>query len=348
MPVPVQVEIPTVFRTYTRGLRSVHASGASLAELLADLDRRYPGVRSRLIADDGVLRRFMNIYVNDDPIRVADPAGIRLADGDVVTIIPAVAGGALTATDQAILDAPWLVIGEHRFQSRLLVGIEQYTSVPEVRHVLEASGCDVFITTADPESGRPSLLLSDLADEITMSDYHWIGTTSFARSVESALKTAHLLRDEYGINVMKLDVRTGGNLPDNGATIRVAEELRAEGMEVLPFIVPSVTTASALESLGCAALRVMAAPVGSGHGISQPDAVSAIIEHTRIPVIVEGGIGTARHAAHAMELGAAGVLVNTAIARAAMPVLMAEAMRDAVRAGLLARRAGPLPGGAVS
>ncbi len=90
----IHVEIPTPLRTYTGGLRSVQGSGASLAELLADLDLRYPGVRARLVADDGTLRRFLNIYINDDNVRFSDVLDTQLSDGDVVTIIPAVAGGA--------------------------------------------------------------------------------------------------------------------------------------------------------------------------------------------------------------------------------------------------------------
>jgi thiazole synthase len=244
--------------------------------------------------------------------------------------------------DQRTLDEPWLILGEQRFQSRLLVGIEQYSSAAEVRRVLEASGSDVFITTMDPDNHRSSLLLTDLSDELPMSDYRWIGTTSFARSAESALRTARMLRDGYGINVMKLDVRSEGNRPDNAATVRTAEKLRAEGMEILPFILPDKNDAAELEHLGCAALRVMAAPVASGRGIPDPVPVREVIEHIQLPVIVEGGLGTARHVTHAMELGAAGVLVNTALVRAARPVLLARAMRQAVQAGLLAFQSGPM------
>lgn len=248
----------------------------------------------------------------------------------------------LTVDVQEVRDEPWLVLGEERFHSRLLVGIEQYDSAPLVRRVLEASGSDVFITTMDPDNQRSSLLLTDLADELPMTEYRWIGTTSFARSAESALKTARMLRDQYGINIMKLDVRSGDNRPDNAATIRVAETLRNEGMELLPFILPDTRDAAELEKLGCAALRVMAAPVGSGRGIPEPEPIREIIEQTSLPVIVEGGLGTALHAMTAMTMGAAGVLVNTALVRAADPILLATAMKHAVRAGLLEFRAGPM------
>lgn len=240
------------------------------------------------------------------------------------------------------LGEPWLVLGEQQFRSRLLVGIEQYDSVPLVRRILEAAGSDVFITTMDPGNHRPSLLLTDLADELPISRYRWIGTTSFARSAGAALETARMLRDQLGIDIIKLDVRSGENRPDNAATIKVAETLRAEGIELLPFILPDTEAAAALESLGCAALRVMAAPVGSGQGIPSPGPVRAVIDHTSLPVIVEGGLGTARHVMQAMELGAAGVLVNTALVKADRPVALAGAMKHAVHAGWLEFRAGPM------
>jgi thiazole synthase len=241
-----------------------------------------------------------------------------------------------------VADEPWLVLGKEIFRSRLLVGVEQYESASMVRQVLEASGSDVFITTIDLDQDRSSLLLTDLADELPLTDFRWIGTTSFARSADSAIKTARMLRDCYGINIMKLDVRTGDNRPDNPATIRVAETLRAEGMELIPFIVPDPDDARVLERLGCAALRLMAAPVGSGLGIQQPRQLREVIDRTKLPVVVEGGLGTAHHVTMAMELGAAAVLVNTALVRAVRPALLAASMRYAVRAGLLAFRSGPV------
>jgi thiazole synthase len=233
-------------------------------------------------------------------------------------------------------DEPWLVLGGQIFRSRLLVGIEQYESVSVVRQLLEASGSDVFITTIDLDQDRSSLLLTDLVDELPLTDFRWIGTTSLARSAKSALRTARMLRDCYGINIIKLDVRSADNHPDNPATIKVAETLHAEGMEVIPLIVPDTDDARALEGLGCAALRVMAAPVASGLGIQRPRQVCEVIDRTGLPVIVEGGLGTARHVRMAMELGAAAVLVNTALARAVRPALLAASMRRAVRAGLQA------------
>lgn len=239
-----------------------------------------------------------------------------------------------------VADEPWLKIGAREFRSRVIVGIEQYDSVPLVRDVLKAAGADVFITTVDPDNRRSSLLLMDLADELPLDDFTWVGTTSFARSRESALRSARILRESLGIEILKLDVRGEDNMPDNAGTVEAARELRAEGMELLPFILPDPATARALEEAGCAALRVMASPVASGRGIANPAAVREVIDQVRIPVVVEGGIGSARHVAEAMELGASATLVNTALVRAESPLLMAAAMRQAALAGLLSYESG--------
>lgn len=242
------------------------------------------------------------------------------------------------------LAEPWLVLGGRELTSRLLVGIEQYTSPAVVRQVLEVTGSQIFITTVDPDNRRSSLLLSDLDDELSLDRYLWVGTTSFARSAESAWRTVEILRDSYGIEVFKLDVRDGTNLPDNRATIETTGRLREAGYEVMPFILPDLDTARALESLGCSALRVMAAPVASGRGVPDPAPIRRIIDEVGIPVVVEGGLGSARHVTLAMELGAAAVLVNTALVQAKEPLTMAAAMRHAVSAGRLSYLAGAMPG----
>nr|AXL05638.1 thiamine biosynthesis protein ThiG [uncultured bacterium] len=241
------------------------------------------------------------------------------------------------------LETPWLEIGDVKFRSRLIVGIEQYDSITTVKNVLEATGADVFITTVDPDNRRASLLLSDLDAVLPLDRFAWIGTTSFARSKESALRTAEILRDSLGISILKLDVRGENNVPDNRQTVEAAHELRAKGWELMPFILPDLETARQLEEAGCAALRVMAAPVASGRGIIDPSAIRAVIEQSRVPVIVEGGLGTAQHVALAMELGADATLVNTALVLARDPLKMAAAMRQASFAGRLAFESGPMP-----
>jgi thiazole synthase len=238
--------------------------------------------------------------------------------------------------------APWLSVGGQHFCSRLLVGIEQYDSIPLIRQVLEASNADVFITTVDPNGKRGSLLLADLADEIPLEKYTWIGTTSFARSAEDALRTVEILRQSYGLDIIKLDVRTDDNRPDNQATIEVAEKLCADGLTVMPFILPDLKVAKRLEEAGCAAIRIMASPVGSCRGIADTEPLREVVERCQVPVIIEGGLGTAHHVSLAMELGAAAVLVNSALIKARHPALMAAAMKDAVTAGRTAYQSGPM------
>ncbi len=237
---------------------------------------------------------------------------------------------------------PWLRIGTREFRSRLIVGIEQYDSVPVVRDVLTVTDADIFITTVDPDNRRSSLLLSDLDDALDLDRFTWIGTTSFARSKDSALRTAEILRDSWGIDILKLDVRGHDNVPDNRATIEAAHVLREKGWSLLPFILPDIETAKALEEAGCSALRVMAAPVASGRGIIDPGPIQQIIDAVSIPVVVEGGLGTAHHVAQAMGMGAAATLVNTALVRAKDPMKMALAMKHATTAGRCAYESGPM------
>lgn len=238
------------------------------------------------------------------------------------------------------VNTPWLVAGGVSFTSRLIVGIEQYTDPRVVTDVLAAGGCDVFITTYDPTGNRASLLLSDLDEAMDLSRFGWIGTTSFAYSAEEAVDTAKKLRDAFGIEVIKLDVRTPDNLPDGEPTVAAARTLVDAGFAVLPFIRPEVGLAKRLVDLGAVALRVMASPVASARGVLDPAAVRAVIENADVPVVVEGGLGTPEQVSEALALGADAVLVNTAIATARDCPGTAAAMRRAVDAARLTEPAG--------
>jgi thiazole synthase len=233
-------------------------------------------------------------------------------------------------------DEPWLIAGQNRFNSRLLLGVEQYNEPALVGQVLEASGADVFITTYDLEQTRASLLLADLDQTVDLSRYCWIGTTSFAYSADMAVRTARHLRETLGLDVIKLDVRDLSNGPDTDATILAAKQLLAEEFHILPFVRPDIHTVLALQDMGCAAIRLMASPVASYRGILDVDGMKACIDALSVPTIVEGGIGSPAHVTQAMELGATAVLVNTLVARAEKPVAMAAAVRHAVLAGVLA------------
>jgi thiazole synthase len=226
----------------------------------------------------------------------------------------------------------WLTLGDLRFRSRLLVGIEQYASPRLVADVLRASGADVFITTYDLNSTRSSLLLSDLDAAVDLDTSIWIGTTSFAHSADDAVETARRLRAALGLHVIKLDVRDDTNLPDAGQTIIAAKELIADGFEILPFVRPEMTTVTELQALGCRAIRLMASPVASYRGLDDPAALSACVRVLDVPAVIEGGLGSPEDVTRAFDLGADAVLVNTLIARAADPVAMAAAVRRASRA----------------
>lgn len=239
----------------------------------------------------------------------------------------------------AIAEEPWLQAGSCQLASRLILGVEQYTSSALVSQVLEASGADAFIITYDLEQTRASLFLADLDQEVELSRYSWIGTTSFAHSADNAVRTAQYLRDAFDLQVIKLDVRDENNEPDAEATIVAAKQLLADGFTVMPFIRPDLPTARVLQELGCSALRLMASAVGSYSGITDPAGMRACIESVSVPTIVEGGIGSPAHVVQAMELGATAVLVNTLVAQARDPAAMAAAVRHAVLAGSLSARA---------
>ncbi|RBQ16809.1 thiamine biosynthesis protein ThiG [Spongiactinospora rosea] len=228
---------------------------------------------------------------------------------------------------------PWLTVGGRVFRSPMILGIEQYTSVHLIAEVLREGDCDVFITTYDLRHDKPSVLLTDLDDVLDLDHFTWIGTTSYARGKAEALRTARMLHATLGIDIVKLDVRPTDNRPHEGETVEAAAELLDDGFAVLPFIMPDPEVAAELAELGCCALRVMAAPVGTGWGISDPGAIAEVIQEVDIPVIVEGGIGSPEHVVQAMSLGASAVLVNTAVARAPLPGHMARAMRYAALAG---------------
>lgn len=237
-------------------------------------------------------------------------------------------------------NAPWLTIGETSFQSRLLIGIEQYSSARLIKQVLEAAQAQVFITTFDLEHAWSSIPLTELESIIDIQRYIWIGTTSFATTAEDAISTARMLKSSFNIHILKLDVRDHNNAPDNKSTIRVAKQLIHEGFFIIPFIFPNVKDALELEQLGCSALRLMASPVGSGKGIVNSEKIQQVLLKTSLPTIIEAGLRSPSDVALAMELGADAVLVNAAIVQAQNPVLMATAMKKAVDAGRQAYLAG--------
>ncbi|MCC6875111.1 MAG: thiazole synthase [Sandaracinaceae bacterium] len=237
-----------------------------------------------------------------------------------------------------------LRIGAHTFRSRLLVGTGKYASLAQTRAALSASGAEV-VTVAVRRvdlGARGSESLHGVLRDLKMTI---LPNTAGCYTVDDALRTARLAREMLGTDLVKLEVIGDERtlFPDVVGTIEAARVLVKEGFCVLPYTSDDPITAKRLEELGCAAVMPLAAPIGSGLGIRNPFNLEIILQQAKVPVLVDAGVGTASDAAIAMELGCDAVLLNTAIAGAKDPVLMASAMRKAVEAGREAFLAGRIP-----
>lgn len=234
-----------------------------------------------------------------------------------------------------------LKIGAHTFSSRLIVGTGKYPDLIVMQHAHDASGTEL-ITVAirrihlDDPSGKT------LIDYLDRDRYKILPNTAGCYSAKEAVLTAKLAREALGTDLIKLEVIGDAETlyPDTRETIAAAETLVREGFTVLPYIVDDPTACKQLEAVGCAAVMPLAAPIGSGLGVCNPYSIRIIKERASVPVIVDAGVGTASDAAIVMELGADAVLMNTGIAAAKDPVLMARAMRLSVEAGRAAFLAG--------
>jgi len=234
-------------------------------------------------------------------------------------------------------------LGNRTLRSRIIVGTGKYASLDETRDALAASGAEI-VTVAlrriDLASKQPTVL-----DVIDRSKYVLLPNTAGCYTADEAIRTLHLARELGMDELVKLEVIGDPKtlFPDNAATVEAARILVKDGFKVLPYCGDDLVTCQRLADAGCLAVMPLAAPIGSGLGIRNPHNLRLIIEHVKVPVIVDAGVGTASDAAVAMELGCAGVLMNTGIAAAQKPVLMAEAMRLAVEAGRKAFLAGRMP-----
>ena len=239
-----------------------------------------------------------------------------------------------------------LVLAGRSFRSRLVVGTGRYADFPTMQAALVASGAEmvtVAVRRLDLKAtGEASLL-------------HWIPkgmillpNTAGCYTADDAVRTCRLARElQIGGEkpLVKLEVLSDPKtlLPDGEETLAAAKILVKEGFDVLPYTSDDPVLARKLEDAGCAAVMPLGAPIGSGLGLRNPYALQMILEHAKVPVIVDAGVGTASDAALCMEMGVAGLLINTAIACATDPVSMATAMRLATEAGRLAFRAGRIP-----
>ena len=256
---------------------------------------------------------------------------------DQVEIVNFVGGGNSMTTDT-------LTIADRTFSSRLIVGTGKYSSPAVMVRAHEASGADM-ITVAVRRINVSDRSKASLLDFIDTSKYALLPNTAGCSTADEAVRTARLGREAGLSNWVKLEVIGDERtlFPDNEALLEATRILVREGFIVLPYTTDDLIVCRKLEDAGAAAIMPLGAPIGSGLGIQNVNNLRIIREFARVPLIIDAGVGTASDAALAMELGADGVLMNTAIAGAQDPVAMAEAMKLAVRAGRLACGAGRIP-----
>jgi thiazole synthase len=234
----------------------------------------------------------------------------------------------------------WTVAGR-TFRSRLIIGTGKYRDYAQNAAALVASGAEIVtvalrrVNVSDPSAPR-------LVDFIDPQRYTYLPNTAGCYTAEDAIRTLRLAREAGGWNLVKLEVLGDRKTlyPDMIETLRATDVLIKDGFDVMVYCSDDPLMCKRLEEAGAAAIMPLAAPIGSGLGIQNPVNIRLIIEAAKVPVLVDAGVGTASDAAIAMELGCDGVLMNTAIAEASDPVMMASAMKRAVEAGRLAYKAG--------
>ena len=239
-----------------------------------------------------------------------------------------------------------LTVAGVQYRSRLLVGTGKYRDFEETRAAIEASGAEIVTvairrTNIGQDPGEPNLL-----DHLPPGRFTILPNTAGCYDAESAVRTCRLARELLdGHRLVKLEVLGDRKTlyPDVTQTLEAAETLVEDGFDVMVYTSDDPVIAKRLEEVGCCSVMPLAAPIGSGLGVCNPYNILTIIENASVPILVDAGVGTASDAAIAMELGCDGVLMNTAVAAARDPILMASAMRKAVEAGREAFLAGRMP-----
>ena len=240
------------------------------------------------------------------------------------------------------MDDPLIIAGKN-YNSRLLVGTGKYKDFDETRSSIEASGAEIVTvavrrTNIGQDASEPNIL-----DFLSPDKFTILPNTAGCYSAEEAIRTCKLARELLGgKNLVKLEVLGDKETlyPNMPQTLKAAKELVEDGFEVMVYCSDDPLLAKELESIGCVSVMPLASPIGSGLGIQNPQNLEIILSKAKVPIIVDAGVGTASDATIAMEMGCAGVLMNTAIAQARKPILMAEAMQKAVVSGRKAYLAG--------
>jgi thiazole synthase len=300
--------------------------------------------------DEGLSVRGLLAGLGLDPAKIAVERNLKivprstydqvmLAPGDRLEIVHFIGGGN-APVDIAVEDKP-LVIAGRPFTSRLIIGTGKYKTYAQNAAALAASGAQI-VTVAVRRVNLTDPSQPMLVDYIDPKKTVFLPNTAGCFTGEEAVRTLRLAREAGGWTLVKLEVLGDRKTlyPDMIETLRATEMLVKEGFQVMVYCNDDPLMARRLEELGAVAIMPLAAPIGSGLGVQNPVGIRMIVEAAKVPVIVDAGVGTASDAAIAMELGCDGVLMNTAIAGAKNPVLMAQAMKHAVEAGRLAYLAG--------
>lgn len=234
-----------------------------------------------------------------------------------------------------------LKIGEREFTSRLFVGTGKFSSPETMLEAIKSSGSQM-ITVAMKRVNMMNEATDEMLTHINRDNVQLLPNTSGVRNAKEAVLAARMSREIFGTGFIKLEIHPDPKylMPDPIETLKATETLAAEGFTVLPYIQADPVLCKLLEEAGAAAVMPLAAPIGTNKGLITRDLLEIIIEQSNVPVVVDAGLGAPSHAAEAMEMGADAVLVNTAIAVAGNPVLMADAFRRAVIAGREAFNAG--------
>jgi len=317
---------------------SIHSDGTITITVNGE-HRRVPAGLSiaGLAAELGLVPEKVAVERNAAVVPRSTLADVLLEDGDELEIVHFVGGGDHAAR---IDDDGWTVAGR-RFRSRLIVGTGKYKDFAQNAAAVEASGAEI-VTVAVRRVNVSDRNQPMLTDHIDPKRITYLPNTAGCFDAESAIRTLRLAREAGGWDLVKLEVLGEARTlyPDMVETLRATEVLAKEGFLPMVYCVDDPIAAKRLEDAGAVAIMPLGAPIGSGLGIQNRVTIRLIVEGAKVPVLVDAGVGTASDAAAAMELGCDGVLMNTAIAEAKEPILMASAMKAAVEAGRLAYRAG--------
>lgn len=326
---------------------SIHSDGTVSITVNGD-HKRVPGGQTlaQLVTSMGFVPEKVAVERNLEVVPRSTLAQVLVEDGDELEVVHFVGGGDHPVAGgggdhQAKLDDDSWTVAGRTFRSRLIVGTGKYKDFADNAAAVEASGAEIVtvavrrVNVSDPKAP----MLTDFIDPRRVT---YLPNTAGCFDAESAIRTLRLAREAGGWDLVKLEVLGEARTlyPDMVETLRATEVLAKEGFLPMVYCVDDPIAAKRLEDAGAVAIMPLGAPIGSGLGIQNKVTIRLIVEGAKVPVLVDAGVGTASDAAAAMELGCDGVLMNTAIAEARQPVVMAAAMKAAVEAGRLAYRAG--------